>query len=478
MALLIQLSAKAQHSLESVLKAAGKTSFDIRQAGIQVDQAVYDLQIGKSLSKPAVSLQAQLPDYFRATAAITQPNGTIAFQQIQQNNAYLGITASKRFEATETRLSLETTLTRFDDFSFDNKLYNGMPLRLSIEQPLFAFKNLAWTRKIQQAQLKESQGGFQMATEATYVNTVSLYFAVLLAEENRRIASANVATNEELIEISKERLSLGKISKEAHLQLAIQLENARINLGTSIAEKQTAEDRLWLFIGQSQEVSDVQYAIPDPLDHIKIDLPDAINKAKANLAPLLSFKTQVLQAQRDKSKSKREMGIQGSLLASLGLARGSDRLNEVYQEPFSQQQLQFVLRVPLLDGGRKRNTWRQQELRIAAIKEAEENEQQSLINATRISLRNFQQQQGRISELQNIRKMAQERLEIARERFLLGKLSVTEWTIAQRETDNTKRDYLQALAQYWTSYYQLRMLTGFDYATGKEIKHQKNSKSL
>lgn len=60
--------------------------------------------------------------------------------------------------------------------------------------------------------------------------------------------------------------------------------------------------------------------------------------------------------------------------------------------------------------------------------------------------------------------VAQERYNVAQNRYLIGKIDITNLNIALREKDDAKRSYLQALKSFWTSYYDLRRLTLYDFA--------------
>jgi outer membrane protein TolC len=62
--------------------------------------------------------------------------------------------------------------------------------------------------------------------------------------------------------------------------------------------------------------------------------------------------------------------------------------------------------------------------------------------------------------------VARERYNVAQNRYLIGKIDITNLNIALTEKDNAKRSYLDALRTYWSSYFNLRRLTLFDFATG------------
>jgi outer membrane protein TolC len=65
--------------------------------------------------------------------------------------------------------------------------------------------------------------------------------------------------------------------------------------------------------------------------------------------------------------------------------------------------------------------------------------------------------------------IAQRRYEMAKNRYLIGKITITDLTIAQQEKDEALINYLQTLQQYWVSWYSLRKATLFDFLNGKKV---------
>src|SRR6478672_4475065 len=61
--------------------------------------------------------------------------------------------------------------------------------------------------------------------------------------------------------------------------------------------------------------------------------------------------------------------------------------------------------------------------------------------------------------------IASEKYQIAKDRYVLGNLSITDLSIAFQEKDQAKRDYIAALRDYWSAFYQLRYLSLFDFET-------------
>ncbi len=59
--------------------------------------------------------------------------------------------------------------------------------------------------------------------------------------------------------------------------------------------------------------------------------------------------------------------------------------------------------------------------------------------------------------------MAAERYNVAQNRYLTGKVDITNLNIALSEKDTAKRSYLTALRDFWIAYFDLRRLTLYDF---------------
>jgi outer membrane protein TolC len=68
--------------------------------------------------------------------------------------------------------------------------------------------------------------------------------------------------------------------------------------------------------------------------------------------------------------------------------------------------------------------------------------------------------------------IAQRRLEITKQRYLLGKLSTTDLNIALNETIQARQSFVNVLKTYWTSFYTLRRLTLFDFNRNEKITYE------
>jgi outer membrane protein TolC len=66
--------------------------------------------------------------------------------------------------------------------------------------------------------------------------------------------------------------------------------------------------------------------------------------------------------------------------------------------------------------------------------------------------------------------VAQKRFEVAKNRYVIGKIGVSDLYIAQNEKDQALDSYVQALRSFWANYYRLRRVTLYDFARKSELQ--------
>ena len=68
--------------------------------------------------------------------------------------------------------------------------------------------------------------------------------------------------------------------------------------------------------------------------------------------------------------------------------------------------------------------------------------------------------------------IAQRRYEVAQNRYLIGRIDITNLFIAQNEKDSARQAYISALRDYWTGWYELRQLTLFNFRENRAISYE------
>ena len=65
--------------------------------------------------------------------------------------------------------------------------------------------------------------------------------------------------------------------------------------------------------------------------------------------------------------------------------------------------------------------------------------------------------------------VAAKQFEVARNRYIIGKISNTDLYTAQDQKDQAVLAYVQALRSYWTAYYHLRRVTLYDFGAKRPL---------
>ena len=67
--------------------------------------------------------------------------------------------------------------------------------------------------------------------------------------------------------------------------------------------------------------------------------------------------------------------------------------------------------------------------------------------------------------------VARQTYDVTQGRYLIGKnITITELNTAQTETDAAQRDYYSALKTYWSTYFELRKLTLYDFIRNEPLR--------
>ncbi len=84
-------------------------------------------------------------------------------------------------------------------------------------------------------------------------------------------------------------------------------------------------------------------------------------------------------------------------------------------------------------------------------------------------VRQFNLQAHRVAVAAKTDRTALRRYEVARRLYLLGKSTILDLNAAISEKDASRRNYIGALQQYWSLYYGIRSMTGYDFEQGCPI---------
>ncbi|MEP7142943.1 MAG: TolC family protein [Ferruginibacter sp.] len=455
-------------TLQEVVGMAKEKSIASRQASTTRETKYWEYRTFKSNYQPQLSLDGNLPAYNKTFIEVQQPDGTILFQSIHNNNSSLNLSFSQGIAATGGTVFGTTQLQRFDDFDRKNTLYNGVPFGIGYTQPLFQFNNLKWEKKIQPLKFNESKQAYIESMEAIAFKASGYFFDLLLAQVNLQIAETNLGNTKTILRIANEKFDLGKISKNEILQLQLEQLKAQKAAGIARRDMEIATLNLRAYSGL-QDTQKIALSLPGATINMTVSAGKVLAEAYANRSDAIAFTRRIAEAKRDVAKAKGDNGLNASLNAQLGFSKSATSIPKVYQSPKDQQQVQLTFVIPILDWGRSKSREKTAEANLQFASYAVEQDKQIFTQEIVTQVTLFDMMKEQLVLTASADSIASEKYQIAKDRYVLGNLSITDLSIAFQEKDQAKRDYIAALRDFWGAYYQLRYLSLYDFEKNQKI---------
>src|SRR5690606_387365 len=269
---------------------------------------------------------------------------------------------------------------------------------------------------------------------------------------------------------SQVKFELGKISKGELLQLRLALKNSEKSLAQASLSYETAFLQLNTYAGINlNEKAFIE--IPAAVPNFPINEKIAIEEAWNNRQKAMSMRRTILEAERDVAKAKGDNGLNATLFATFGLTNRANTIPDIYQDANDQQSVRIGFTIPVVDWGRSASRIKtaraNQELVQYTFTQDEINFDQEI----RTQIRKFEMLRGQVKLTYDADQMAAERYIIFKNRFLIGELTFTDLNLAQQEKDQATRDYITTVRDFWLAFYNLRLLTLYDFEQEKTIEY-------
>ena len=458
-------------NLKEVVEMAKEKSIASKQAITTKETKYWQYRTYRSNYQPQLALTGILPGYNKTFTEVQQPDGTILFQSIHNNNSSLNLSFSQSIATTGGTVFGTTQLQRFDDFDRKNTLYNSVPFGIGYSQPLFQFNQLNWDRKIEPLKFNESKQAFIESMEQIAITANGYFFDLLLAQVNLQIAETNLLNTKNILHIAKEKFDLGKVSRNEILQLQLEQLKAEKAAGIARRDMEIATLNLRSYTGL-QNVDKIALTLPGSTIDMEVSVDKVLAEAYENRSDAIAFVRRMAEAKRDIAKARGDNGLNATLTAQLGYSKSATTIPKVYQSPQDQQEVQLIFTIPILDWGRSKSRTKTAEANLKFTQYAVEQDKQIFTQEIVTQVTLFDMMKEQLTLTANADSIASEKYQIAKDRYVLGNLSITDLSIAFQEKDQAKRDYISALRDFWGAYYQLRYLSLYDFEKKEKIVYR------
>jgi outer membrane protein TolC len=419
---------------------------------------------------PQVLLSGSPANYTHAIVPVLQPTGETQFKPQSQNESTMGLVVSQALPWLGSTLSVGSYLDRVEQTgNVSNRSWTSKPFVVSLQQDLLKPRGVLWDSRLSELNAMLAERQYVESREDLAVGTASAFFDYYAATVALRNATTNAAVNDTLYTLNKGRFEVGKIGENELLQSELQLLRARASVDGAKLDRDRTESALRRLLNTHS--NDTLVVVPPQnVPTVDVDPAVAVTEALRNASVMEQAAFDSVAARRRETEARLNNGFGASVQASYGMNQTSDVFGLAYASPRPAQTLSMQVTMPLVQWGGGRadiQAARAEQSRIASSSRAR---REQLEEDARYAALQLTQSQRMLLIAAKADTVAQKRFEVAKNRYVIGKIGVSDLYIAQNEKDQALDAYVQALRSYWTNYYRLRRVTLYDFVSNTELR--------
>jgi len=418
---------------------------------------------------PSVTMTTTLPDYNRSLKKYQNSDGSYKYIEDNSNTTSLGFGLNQNIGLTGGRVYVNTSLDRNDNFKNDSSSYKSVPYQIGFTQPIFGFNTLKWKKKIEPIKYEEAKRNYLQSLENISMEASRLFFDLILAQQNLRTAKLNYANSDTLYKIAKGRYNIGTIAENELLQMQLSFLNAGSEVSDGEVDLQFKKSKIKSYLGLNDDY-DLELIIPESTPKTEVKYDEVLTLSKTNNPKFLEYSRQLIEADRDVAQARSERGFNANLNLNYGINRDAELLKNTYQNYNDMQSIKVELTIPILDWGlgkgKVKMAQSSREVARTTVEQALTDFEQDVF----LKVMQFNRQDDQVMLSAKADTISQNRYNVTKERFLIGKIGVLDLNIAQTERDAAKQKYINTLSNFWQFYYNMRKLTLFDFDQQKPLE--------
>lgn len=427
----------------------------------------------KAARLPSLTLNTTPAQYYRSiTRRYDSQQNIDVYREQQMFSAGAGLSLSQNFDLLGGTFYVDTQLDYMYNFG-DSKSsqFSTVPFRIGYQQDLLGYNAFRWDRKIEPLKFEKVKKQYLYNAESVSEEAVNYFFALAMAQADYKLAQDNVATADTLYAIGEQRKKIASISQADLVTLKLDKVNARNTLKNAEISRKRAMSALATFLNMDRN-SYIEINLPSRPRYIDIPADMAMTLARENNPTYLEQRQNVLEAERDVDRTKKESRFNASFNASVGFNQVADNIGDAYRDLLQQDLVSFSISVPLIDWGVRKGKYNMAKNNLNVVKIAARQEEISLEEDVMMTVSDFNVQQDMIASAEEALDLAEMAYDQTRKRFIIGKADISSLTLAQNRQQEAQKNYIQALQNYWLSYYKIRKLTLYDFEFGISLSER------
>ena len=424
----------------------------------------------KAARLPSLSLNLTPAQYYRyITQRYDSQADVDVYREQQMFSATAGLSLVQNFDLLGGTFYVDTQLDYLRNFGDVNSTqFSTVPFRIGYQQDLLGFNAFRWDRKIEPLKFEKVKKQFIYNSESVSEEAVNYFFSLAMAQADYRLAEDNLATADTLYAIGEQRQKIAAISQADLLTLKLDKVNARNTLKNAEITRKRAMSALATFLNLDRNTY-IEIDLPSRPRYVDIPTDRALLLAKENNPTYLEQRQNVLEAEREVDRTKKESRFNASVNASVGFNQVADNLGAAYRNLLQQDLVSLTVSIPLVDWGVRKGKYNMARNNLNVVKIAARQEEISLEEDVMMTVSDFNVQQDLIASASEALDLAELAYDQTRRRFIIGKADISSLTLSLNRQQEAQKNYIQALQNYWLNYYKIRKLTLHDFESGMSL---------
>lgn len=345
-------------SLEKTISLAADSSLEAFRTKNMYLAGYWQYRTYKADRLPSLTLNLTPAQYYRdITRRYNSQKDADEYKKQESFYANGNMEIKQNFDLLGGTFYLDSELGFMRNFGDDaNNQFTTVPIRLGYQQSLFGYNPFRWERKIEPLKYEKVKKELLYNIEQISEQATTYFFALAMAQAEYDLAKENVASTDTLYRTGQERHKIASINKAELLTLKLDAVNARNTLqNTEIALKR-AMFSLASFLNFDKN-TEIRLTLPGRPRDMQISVDEALALARENNPKFLGLRQEIMEAEQQVDKTKKEAMFNASINASIGFNQVSSKLKNAYRDPLQQDIVSVSVSIPLVDwGGTERET--------------------------------------------------------------------------------------------------------------------------
>lgn len=464
-------------NLEQVISLACDSSLSAFSAKNTYLSNYWAYRSFKAARLPSLSISMTPLEYERTfTSRYNSETNRDEYRQQQSLFSYGNLSVQQNVDITGGTLYMDSELGYVKDLGSSNyQQFSAVPIRFGYSQRLIGYNNFKWEKKIEPLKYEKARRKLLYMMEEISESAVQYFFSLAMAQVNHDLAKASLASSDTLYRIGKDRQQIASISQADLLTLKLDMINAGNALSNADISLKKATFSLAAYLNLDKK-SVLRLELPERPKDFVISAEKALELVRENNPDFLANRQAILEAKQAVEKTTRSSKMEASLNMSLGFNQVASGFRESYRDPIEQDVVSLSLNIPLVDWGVRKGKVNMAKNQLSVTELAVKQDELSLEEEITMTVNDFNLQQNLIRSAEEAQKLADMAYEATKERYLINKADISSLTLALNRQENSRKNYISALQNYWLSYYKIRKLTLFDFATGQSLSTEFESK--